>query len=206
MSYGFTISARFARAAMVFMILFAGIVQNPPAADLALTCVICDKTPLVGKVWIHKIGHICDDCFKLDTRCSICSVPAKSGFAKTSDGRIICKSDLKEAVLIGEEAQRIFEETRRDLKTMSGGVLAVSTPVITVNLFDIDYWNYLDGAPLANDLRRAGFSSSRRSGNQFTHSVLLHSSLRSIEPRSGGRAEPGARASPAPDRWQSICF
>lgn len=160
----------------VFLAIFlAGAGALPRAEEQIFTCIVCDKSPLVGKIWLHKVGHVCDDCYKLAARCSICALPAKSDFATTSDGRIICKFDRKEAVLALDEAQRIFNETRRDLKIMSGGVLVVNTPKIAVNLFDIDYWNYTEGKPLQNELRRAGFSQSRRTGDQFSHSVLLHS-------------------------------
>ncbi|MBI3416080.1 MAG: hypothetical protein HY043_12345 [Verrucomicrobia bacterium] len=175
MFFGLPIGLGRTQAALFGAILLAGACAWSRAEEATFICVVCDKSPLIGKIWLHKAGHVCEDCFKLETRCSICALPVKSDFAKTSDGRIICKFDLKEAVLAADDAQRLFDEARRDLKTMSGGVLVVSTPQIAVNLFDIDYWNSADGRPLPNELRRAGFSQSRRTGDQFTHSVLLHS-------------------------------
>ena len=175
MSFSFQIGPRLKRAAMFGVILLAGASALLTADESVFTCVVCDKSPLTGKIWIHQAGHVCEDCYQIEARCSICALPVKADFAKTSDGRIICKFDLKEAVLTADEAQRVFDETRRDLKTMSGGVLTVSTPRISVALFDLDYWNSADGKPLPNELRRAGFSQSRRTGDQFTHNVLLHS-------------------------------
>ena len=102
------------RVQVVLLLFLALCWVNECGAQTNLTCIICGKGPLVGKVWVHKRGHICDECYQLETRCSLCGLPVREGFAKTTDGRIICQFDLPNTVLSVEEARRIFNETHSD--------------------------------------------------------------------------------------------
>lgn len=145
----------------------------PAGAQTNLTCLVCGKGSLSGKVWQHKLGYVCDECYQLPTRCSICGLPARVGFTKTSDGRIICQRDAKDALLSPEEAVRLFEGTRTEILRTVGEVMRLRSAEVTVSLFDVDYWNHQGSQPLAEEMRRTGFSQSRRSGDQFNHNVIL---------------------------------
>src|SRR6185369_6337380 len=158
----------------VILLLFLALCRtNEGGAQTNLTCIICGKGPLVGKVWVHKRGHICSDCYQLETRCSLCGLPVREGFAKTTDGRIICQFDLPNTVLSVDEGKRIFNETLAGIRQMSGSALQLKQTNIAVNVFDVDYWNVRDGQPVPEKLRRTGFSQTRHTGNQFTHAVIL---------------------------------
>ncbi|MBI3878033.1 MAG: protein DA1, partial [Verrucomicrobia bacterium] len=149
---------------------------NSPAKQ-ELFCVVCGKGPLTGTVWSHRRGHVCSDCYKLETRCAICSLPVKDGFIKTPDGRIICKFDAATAVLKQEDARRVFDDTVRELAKNFGPMLALRFTNITVTLMDVDYWNQRDGKRLPATSRQNGFSKTLRTGRDMTHSVLLLSGV-----------------------------
>lgn len=145
---------------------------QPSAQELAV-CVACDKTIPIGVVWKHPRGLVCDPCHKLETRCVLCGLPTVNTFAKTSDGRTVCKYDMANAVLDEAEAKRLFAEVRSELSGWADGQFAVKSPEIAVNLFDVDYWNFKDGKPVEKEMRREGFSQSRPAGKSMVHNVLL---------------------------------
>jgi hypothetical protein len=172
---------RFASAALaVWLAITADVVAQtqapvpprPSAQELAV-CVACDKNIPLGVAWKHPRGLVCDPCHKLDTRCVLCGLPTVNVFAKTSDGRRVCKYDMPNAVLDVAEAKRIFEEVRSELSGWAEGKFAVKSTEIAVNLFDVDYWNFKDGKPVEKEMRRQGFSQSRPAGKSLVHNVLL---------------------------------
>jgi hypothetical protein len=131
---------------------------------------VCAKTPLSGRVWLHKLGHVCDECHALPGRCHHCGLPVREGFVKTSDGRLYCRRDHPRLVFSTNEATRVFHESMEAALRMSGQAMGLRQPTVTVSLFDVDYWNAKDTPP---ELRRNGFSHSRRTGEQFSHTVVL---------------------------------
>ena len=145
----------------------------PKLAALNLTCVVCAKGPLTGKIWKFRDDFVCEDCAKLETRCSLCGLPAKVGFGKTTDGRILCQHCLPGAVLKLDEARRIYDEAAAGLRELSGGALRLRSTNVSVSLFDVDYWNMRNGQPVPTEMRRMGFSQSRRLGKEFAHTVVL---------------------------------
>jgi hypothetical protein len=38
-------------------------------------CLVCGKGPLTGQIRLHPRGAICDDCDKIQDRCTICGLP-----------------------------------------------------------------------------------------------------------------------------------
>jgi hypothetical protein len=145
-----------------------------PSAAEGITCSVCDKGPLSGKIYtFQKTNYICQECATIETRCAICGTPVKLGFYKTTDGRYICRRDLPNAVVTQEEAQRLFEETRRQLRELFNGFLELKNPNVEVRLFDVDYWNSAGGDADATALHKTGFSASRPVGDSFVHNVIL---------------------------------
>jgi hypothetical protein len=136
-------------------------------------CVVCGKGPLTGQVWLSKWGAICDDCYKLDRRCSLCGLPIRDSddYAKTGDGRFICRFDKPRVILDAATAREVFANVRTELIGLFGARFLLNNPEVTVNLFDVDYWSengHNDG------MHKFGFSNTRKTGtNEFTHEVVL---------------------------------
>lgn len=141
--------------------------------DEAFTCVVCGKRMLTGKYYRHQYGPVCEICAELPNRCSLCGLPINDQFGKTSDGRFICKFDLPNTVQSEAEAQRMFQDVHNGLYRLTGGELKLKNTAVAVSLFDIDYWNFKDGNPIPETMRRLGFSQSRPTGEILTHSVVL---------------------------------
>jgi hypothetical protein len=149
---------------------------NTPACrsdDEAFTCVVCGKRMLSGKYFRHPAGPVCEICAELPDRCSLCGLPIKDNYGKTHDGRFICKFDLPNTIKSEAEAQRLFDDVHNGLYRLTGGELKLKNTAVAVSLFDIDYWNYRDGNPVPETMRRLGFSQSRPSGEILAHSVVL---------------------------------
>ena len=143
------------------------------AGETNYFCVVCGKGPLTGHIWLHQRGAVCDDCYKLPNRCSICGLPIRDGDGaiKTDDGRFICKFDKAEAVLDLPEAREVFNDARRELVELYGRSFALKYPDVKVRMFDVDYWSEA-GRP--DGLHAFGFANTRKSsGGDCTHEVVL---------------------------------
>jgi hypothetical protein len=161
-----------ARTVVLAWLLFAA-VSTATAGETNYFCIVCGKGPLTGRVWLSRWGAVCDDCYKLENRCSLCGLPVRDGdgHVKTGDGRFICRFDKTNAVLDVAGARQVFEDARRDLVNLFGPDFALHYQDATVNLFDVDYWTERgrdDG------LHKFGFASTRRAPDgQCTHEVLM---------------------------------
>lgn len=135
-------------------------------------CVLCGKGPLSGRIWLSKWGPICDDCYSnAVNRCSLCGLPITTGYAKTGDGRYICKFDLPNTVMDEEDARAVFADVRSDLVPLIGSSFALEYPSVKVSLFDVDYWSE---AGRDDGLHKFGFSNTRRMKNgECTHEVVM---------------------------------
>ena len=152
-------------------LLAAAFILN--AAETNYFCVVCGKGPLTGQIWLHPRGPLCDDCEKIQERCSICGLPVKAGdgHLQTGDGRLICKLDKKDVILTQEQAKDLFEQTRDDVVDLYGRQFALQFPEVTVNVFDVDYWSEKGQS---GGLHKFGFSNTRKtSDGHCTHEVVL---------------------------------
>lgn len=146
----------------------------PPAAPL--TCVVCAKSPLVGKYFVHNhTNTICVDCEQLPTRCALCRLPVKEAARKTTDGRVFCRADAAQVVVAQGEAMNMFAQARTELSTLADGALTLRSPDVAVQLVDVDYWNAKAGGDGSSTMHRLGFSVSRPIGGGFAHNVILMS-------------------------------
>ena len=146
----------------------------PPSGPL--TCVVCAKTPLVGKYFVHnQTNHICAECEQLPTRCALCRLPVKDPTTKTTDGRIFCRADAANVVVAQDEATKLFAQARSELSTLSDGSISLRTAAVAVQLVDVDYWNAKAGGDGGTTMHRLGFSISRPIGSGFAHNVILMS-------------------------------
>ena len=139
----------------------------------SLECVVCGQSPLAGKVWKHKLGHVCQACYESPNRCSVCGLPAPKNFLQTSDGRIFCERDKKDLIVDSDEVQATFTRARGMLWEMLGSGFRLKSPKVTVNVFDVDYWNHRNGKRTESASRRKGLAQTRQVGDQFVHTVLL---------------------------------
>jgi hypothetical protein len=161
------------RLALILLLLLPICLTAEEPEPTNYFCVVCGKGPLSGSIWLSKWGAICDDCNKLERRCSICGLPIRDGddCLKTGDGRYICRFDKPHTVMDAAGAREIFAAVRRELVGILGSRFRLNNPDVTVNVFDVDYWSenvHTDG------LHKFGFSSSRKTGpNEFTHEVVL---------------------------------
>jgi hypothetical protein len=158
---------------LTFILIFFASVFVSAAEETNYYCVVCGKGPLTGKIWLHKWGAVCDDCYKLPDHCSICGLPIRpgDGAIKTEDGRLICKFDKADAVLDLDEAREVFNEARRDMVELYGRGFALNYPDVTVRLFDVDYWSEKGRE---NGLHAFGFANTRKTANgDCTHEVVL---------------------------------
>jgi hypothetical protein len=157
-------------AFILFLFAAAGIAS---AEQTNYFCVVCGKGPLTGRIWLHPRGPICDDCEKIQERCTICGLPVKDGdgHLKTGDGRFICKFDKKDAVLTLDQAKDLFEQTRDDVVDLYGRQFALKYPDVTLNLFDVDYWSEKGQS---GGLHKFGFASTRKTADGVcTHEVVM---------------------------------
>ena len=161
--------------AALFLCAWLHASAQPAAPTGPLTCVVCAKSPLVGKYFVHnKTNFICVDCEALPARCSICYLPAREGFSRTPDGRVICRTDLPNVVLNEAEGVQLLARARSELGVVSEGLLTLRTADVVVKMFDVDYWNPKGGGDAAGGLHKVGFSSSRAiGGGGFIHNVIL---------------------------------
>jgi hypothetical protein len=157
----------------IFIALFFAAALMASAGETNYFCIVCGKGPLTGHIWLHPRGAICDDCEKIQDRCTICGLPVKAGdgHLKTGDGRFICRFDKKDAVLTLDQARALFEQTRDDVVDLYGRQFALKYPEVTVTLFDVDYWSE-KGQP--GGLHKFGFASTRKTADgHCTHEVVL---------------------------------
>jgi hypothetical protein len=160
------------RQLTLILFLFTAVFVSS-AEETNYYCIVCGKGPLTGHIWLHQRGAVCDDCYKLPNRCSICGLPIRDGDGaiKTDDGRLICKFDKADAVLDLAEAKEVFADVRRDMIELYGHSFALNYPDVTVRLFDVDYWSEA-GRP--DGLHAFGFANTRKlSGGDCTHEVVL---------------------------------
>jgi hypothetical protein len=157
---------------LVFIVRLVLTALATQAEDTNYYCVLCGKGPLTGHFWMSKWGPLCNDCYSnAENHCSICGLPITTGYAKTGDGRYICKFDLPNTIMDADDAQAVFADVRSDLLQVIGGSFALQYPEVKVSLFDVDYWSE---AGRDDGLHKYGFSSTRRTKNgECTHEVVM---------------------------------
>jgi hypothetical protein len=86
-------------------------------------CAVCGDR-IGGTVYrFTKLGRdekvfVCGNCAKLDTACYICTIPVRQKYTRLADGRLLCEEDAKTAVLTQDEAEKIFDDVKRDVQSI----------------------------------------------------------------------------------------
>lgn len=86
-------------------------------------CAVCNKQIGVTVYLFSKLGRdekvpVCGDCAKLETTCYICTLPVREKCTRLADGRLLCDEDAKAAVLSQDEAEKIFDDVKRDVQSI----------------------------------------------------------------------------------------
>ena len=102
-------------------------------------CAVCRLALRTNFVWItlpavREKQAVCVSCSKLETRCLICQMPVLTNYLTLDDGHLLCQTDARSAVLSQIDAERIFEEAKRDLLRIFSGFGHLPNRNITVSL------------------------------------------------------------------------
>ena len=174
----------------VLCLLLLGFIPGRPAFGDEIEvkevhCFVCDTVYKTGKhfYYIHptlkrKIS-VCATCKELKENCSKCGIPVKESAEKTKDGRYFCAIDFPLVALDEDEVRKMFAASAAELIRLSKGRMLLKNPAVTVNVFDLDYWNSktTPGEKTEATMQRHGLSTSRPTGNGLVHTVLLHRGL-----------------------------
>ena len=124
--------------AVLSLLLWACWARADPAV---LRCVSCQQL-IQGKYLRFSEPSspdpqpVCAACGQLETVCYLCRVPVKTPALKLPDGRWLCARDARTAVVAQSEAERIFEEAKRELMRLFRGMGEAPDRTIDVSLVD----------------------------------------------------------------------
>jgi hypothetical protein len=165
----------------VALISLTGLAQTQPSDR----CVVC-LGPLGEKFFwfsgpvLPTRQPVCVTCSELESRCAICRLPVGKHGQKLADGRWLCRRDFDAGIFNENEAQRVYEETRRDLQEILAGSGVLPGRNITVSLVDATQLrkqnqsmpsDHEEGAILG--LTRTRFYNNK----QFQHTISVISGL-----------------------------
>lgn len=176
-------NSRASLIALLLLLLAFAPVSGVRAAD-APKCVVCGRSVKPGETYynyqhptLKKEVFICADCNKLKQHCSKCGLPVLENAEHTGDGRYFCSIDFPLVALDENEIRKIFASASVELVRISSGKLALRNQSITLNVFDVDYWNKKIGERQSSGMQRHGLSTSRPVGNGLVHTVLVYRGL-----------------------------
>jgi len=86
-------------------------------------CPVCGKRLGTSVYLLTKLGRdekvaVCGECAKLPTSCYICAMPVREKCTRLADGRVLCEEDAKTAVLAQDDAEKIFDDVKRDVQSI----------------------------------------------------------------------------------------
>jgi hypothetical protein len=153
-----------------------------PSAAARDHCAVCQKRFGSQVYSIKKLGTeekllICPDCAKLETSCYLCGVPVKDKYTQLADGRLLCETDTKQAVLEQDEAAKIFEDVKRDAQTILARLGKLPHRNIQLILEAKPKLDKTGGNIISRheDSLLMGLTRTTRDGEEFRHSIyLLH--------------------------------
>ena len=98
-------------------------IATSDAASNNELCPVCNKQLGQTIYLFTKAGRdekvpVCGDCAKLETTCYICTLPVREKCTRLADGRLLCDDDAKNAVLTQDDAEKIFDDVKRDVQSI----------------------------------------------------------------------------------------
>lgn len=152
-------------------------------AAVANRCVVC-QTPITQRVYLFSNPYaaekqaVCSTCAQVETTCSVCTLPVRAGYTKLTDGRLLCASDAKDAVVTQDALEEIFREVKRDLFRMLAGHVLPDRNV-TVELAgrnDLDRLTRTQRYPHDKQLT-LGVTQTRLRNQEFEHRISVLTGL-----------------------------
>ena len=159
--------------------------QGAAPAPPKLFCALC------GQIWstpfrVFKNSHyaepqrLCAQCSALEDHCSSCGIPVRPDAFKVGGTRLLCVRDAAAAVLRQDDAQRLFEETRRELIFMlrGQGILAgaqMKLSLVSSSVLEELVRDRVSG--LKPHLETQGLISSKREGDAWLHQIHVTEGL-----------------------------
>lgn len=169
------------RQLLAGLVLWCG--MKLACAQPALKCAVCGE-PITGQYHLFdspalpEKKAVCQNCLQIETTCFICSLPVKSHYQTLEDGRFLCERDSKAAVLTQVEAERIWEETRRDVGKYFVGFGDLPRN-FAVGLVDQTQMAQVYKSQISwhDKSTTLGLTRTRRRQGQIEHSISLLSGL-----------------------------
>ncbi len=154
-------------------------------AEPAKRCAVCQQ-PLGAKYFLiasparPEKRAVCTACTQLQELCFVCQLPVKINFQKLDDGRLLCAEDKQAAIFNPVEAQRVFEEARRDLATLFPAPLPHPITIKLVDATELGRRSQEAKIELAGDatlgLTHTHITSQGKQTN-FSHTIYLLNGL-----------------------------
>jgi hypothetical protein len=148
-------------------------------------CVVCQNL-IAGKFYwmagpaLPEKQSICDACFALEARCTICRLPVNVRGRQLSDGRFLCPKDAEAGVFDEQEVKRIYEETRRELEGILASTGILPDRNVKVSMVDATQLRKLNQSLPSphDDVNIFGLTRTRvRNKTEFEHDIYLASGL-----------------------------
>lgn len=134
----------------------------------------------------HEHVGICPTCEFAFARCYICGLPASTniaGFARLSDGRVLCGRDSKTAILREDDGIRLCAEVRDSLDRVFSRFMTFPDKNVTIAI--VDRVHLRDLYKLAgNDYHcpnTLGYTQFHTNHNQLSYAISVMSGLRRAE-------------------------
>ena len=152
------------------------------AAEAPSRCEIC-REPFGETIYlvedrIRQVKkHVCLNCTKSKTICSICDLAANpKTLRKLEDGRILCELDVKGAMLSEQEAREVFQEVKREVQRMLAHYGKLPDTNMTVYLVNRDDFikEYYRKPAIGEPERLLGLTRTQsEGGSNYVHRIYL---------------------------------
>ena len=148
-------------------------------------CVVCQNLITAKFYWMSgpalpEKQSVCDVCFALEARCTICRLPVNVRGRQLPDGRFFCPKDAEAGIFDEREMQQIYAETRRDLESILASTGTLPDRNIKVSFVDATQLKKLNQTlPSPHDEANIfGLTRTRvRNKSEFEHEIHLATGL-----------------------------
>ena len=155
-----------------------------PLLCAGVSCVVC-QTNLEGSFYwmtsplFPERQAVCTACAKLKTTCFICQLPVPPGALRLADGRYLCATHARGAVLLPQEAADVFLEAKREMFHLLRCFGTLPNQNITLRLVDQKEMTRLAAEVRSghNASQTVGLTSTRGEAGGLSHSICLLSGL-----------------------------
>lgn len=93
----------------------------PPTRCAVCTSPLGSSYSVLTSPALAETQAVCQACARLPNFCAECKLPVRATDRRLEDGRWLCERDARSGVFDAREAERIYEEVRRDLNGLLAG-------------------------------------------------------------------------------------